>query len=342
MKGLIVSKEYQLQLVDNIPMPIPGEYDALVHNVCCIICNGTDNEIIKGSLAEIREYPVMLGHESAGYIIACGSKVRNYRQGDLVTRSIVRKNKKYASGWGGFSEYGIVTDYHAMTNDGYKKASQYTIGLMQRVFPVGITPLQAAMTITFKEVYSAFDRIGVSEGDILLIVGDGPVGLCMTSIAGMFNVKELYMLGQNEMTLIIAKNIGATAVYNHHNPEEAQTLTARCARRINHYIDTIGLDATIRQGLPFLAPDGMITVYGLHSGDELRMPLTGMRNWGIRFMQFPIHDKEGAAHDVICQAVLSGQLIPDILISHRFAIEDFQEAFALINKNKAVKVALML
>lgn len=342
MKGLIVTKEHQLRLVDDIPLPVLGEYDALVRNVCCIICNGTDNEIINGSLAEIRDYPVMLGHESAGYVVECGAKVRNYQKGDLLTRSIVRKNEKYASGWGAFSEYGVVTDYQAMIADGYQEASKYTIGLMQRVFPAGITPLQAAMTITFKEVYSAFCRIGVAKNDILLIVGDGPVGLCMTSIAEMFGVDELYMLGENEMTLAMAEKMGATAVYDHRNPEQLQALTKRCVRKVNHYIDTVGLESTTRQGLPFLAPDGMITVYGLRSGKELHLPLSGMRNWGVRFMQFPIHEKEGAAHNVICQAVLTGRLQPERLISHCLPIADFQEGFALIRNKKAVKVALLL
>lgn len=341
MKGLIVTKKYQLQLVDDIPMPILGDYDALVKNVCCLICNGTDHEIIKGSLAEIKEYPVMLGHESAGYVIACGNKVRNYGSGDLVARSIVRKNAKYASGWGGFAEYGVVTDYQAMVEDGYEEAQRYTIGCMQRVFPEGITPIQAAMMITFKEVYGAFKRIGVAEGERILVVGDGPVGLSMVLLAPLVGAGEIYILGQNPKTLALAKKIGAKAVYNTLNSGEFESLTRRCQGQINHYIDTIGLNSTTCQGLPFLAPDGLITVYGLHSGEELCIPLKGMRNWGVRFMQFPIHQKEGAAHEPICEAVLSGQLDPEILITHCLSMKDYREGFKLIQEKKAIKVGLM-
>lgn len=342
MKGLIVTEKHQLQLVDDIPMPVLGDYDALVKNVCCLICNGTDQEIIKGSLAEIQEYPVMLGHESAGYVVACGKKVRNYRSGDLVSRSIVRKNEKYASGWGGFAEYGVVTDYWAMVEDGYEEAERYTIGCMQRVFPEGIEPVHAAMMITFKEVYSAFKRIGVTEGDRILVVGDGPVGLSMVLIAPLFGAGEIYMLGQNPKTLALAKKIGAKGVYNTLNSGEFDELKLQCGGRINHYIDTIGLNVTTCQGLPFLAPDGLITVYGLHSGEELRIPLKGMRNWGVRFMQFPIHQKEGAAHEPVCQGVLSGQLDPEILITHYLPITDYREGFKLIQEKKAIKVALMM
>ena len=210
MKGLIVTKDHRLRLADDIPDVVPGDYDALVKVSCTLICNGTDNEIIHGTLDEIREYPVMLGHESAGYVVALGSKIRNYRIGDLVSRTIVRKNEKYATGWGAFSEYGVVTDYHAMVEDNAPDAQRFTIGLMQGAYPRGIRPLEAAVMITYKEVYSAFTNIGVTASDTVMIVGDGPVGLTMVTIAKLLGVQEVYVIGQNPYTMDIARAQGAT------------------------------------------------------------------------------------------------------------------------------------
>lgn len=342
MKGLIVTEKHELRLVQNIPMPELGDYDALVKNHCCIICNGTDLEIVNGRLAEISEYPTMLGHESAGYVIKCGEKVKNYGVGDLVVRTIVRKNAKYSSAWGGFSEYGIVTDYNAMVCDGFPEADNYTIGLMQRVFPNTITPLQAAMSITFKETYSAFSRLSVQEGSTLVLVGDGPVALCMTNIAKLFGVKEVFLIGENEKTMKMALSLGATAAYNHLDGQEMMQLNAKCHKRVNYYIDTIGTNETIAQGLGFLDKDGMIVVYGLHSGAELRVPLMGMRNFAIRFMQFPIHIKEGEAHGNMVRAIMDGKIDIDALVTNIMPIEDFSKAFALIQSKQAVKVALLL
>ena len=79
-------------------MPVLGEYDALVRNECCLICNGTDNRIIAGTLAEIREYPVMLGHESAGFIIERGSKVRNFED-RRFSYSFHRAEKRQVRQW---------------------------------------------------------------------------------------------------------------------------------------------------------------------------------------------------------------------------------------------------
>ena len=341
MKGLIVTPEHQLQLVHDIPMPEMNDYDALVQVECTLICNGTDNEIRHGKLAEIQEYPVMLGHESAGRIVKLGSKVRNYRIGDLVSRTIVRKNEKYACGWGAFSEYGVVTDYHAMVADGYPDASRFTIGHMQGVYPEGISAVEAGMMITFKEVYSAFTRMGIHSQDRIMIIGDGPVGLTMVLIAKMLQVEEIYLIGQNPMTMEIARKEGATRVFNDLSPEDHAEMEHLCARRITQYIDAVGFPHTTLQGQKFLANGGMINVYGLRSEEEMRMPLKGMlRNWGIRYMQFPIHPLEGAAHKPICDAVVQGRLNPMSLITHQLPIEQFQEGFDLIDQKKAVKVAL--
>lgn len=341
MRGLIVTPEHKLELVNDIPMPEMLEYDALVKVECTLICNGTDNEIRHGTLAEIRDYPVMLGHESAGRVVAVGSKVKNYKIGDLVSRTIVRKNEKYASGWGAFSEYGVVTDYHAMEADGYPDAAKFTIGHMQGVYPEGISAVEAGMMITFKEVYSAFMRMGIVPEDKMMIIGDGPVGLSMVLIAKMLNVSEIYLVGQNPMTMEIAKKEGATRVFNDLSEEDHRAMEEICGRRITQYIDAVGFNKTSLQGQKFLANGGMINVYGLRSSEEITLPLrTMIRNWGIRYMQFPIHRLEGLAHKPICDAVLEGKLHPMAMITHQLPIEEYQKGFDLIDEKKAVKVAL--
>ena len=342
MKGLIVTREHKLELVDDIPMPVPGDYDALVKVECTLICNGTDNEIINGTLKEITEYPVMLGHESAGFVVSVGKKVRHYKQGDLVSRTIVRKNDQYATGWGAFSQYGLVTDYTAMVEDGCPEADRYTVGLMQGVYPRGIRPLEAAVMITLKEVYSVFMRIGLRESDKILIVGDGPVGLSMVMLSKMLGVEEIYLSGQNPLTMEIIRKSGATRVFDDLSDADRIEMEAVCGRRITQYMDAVGYPQTTLQGLKYLAAGGMINVYGLRSGSELKLPLDGMlRNWGIRFMQFPIHAIEGAAHQPICDAMLAGKLHPLSMITHQMPVEEYRHGFDLIRRREAVKVALL-
>ncbi|MFQ9152265.1 MAG: hypothetical protein ACLR6B_12985 [Blautia sp.] len=41
MKGLVVTEDNKLYLEEKLPIPEIGEYEALVKNECCMICNGT-------------------------------------------------------------------------------------------------------------------------------------------------------------------------------------------------------------------------------------------------------------------------------------------------------------
>ena len=94
MKGLIVTQEKELMLVDDIPMPQINEYEALVKMNCCMVCNGTDLDIIDGGVREACNYPLVLGHESVGRIIDLGSKVTSYKLGDLVLRPSLKDTDK--------------------------------------------------------------------------------------------------------------------------------------------------------------------------------------------------------------------------------------------------------
>lgn len=54
MKGIIVEKDGTIRLADDIPMPEPGPYEALVKIESCMICNGTDMEIIRENCRKLR------------------------------------------------------------------------------------------------------------------------------------------------------------------------------------------------------------------------------------------------------------------------------------------------
>ena len=80
MKGLIVDEQGCVRLVNDIPFPEPGDYEALVKVECCMICNGTDMEIIQKKLEETTRYPLVLGHEGVGVVVKTGKKVRNIKE----------------------------------------------------------------------------------------------------------------------------------------------------------------------------------------------------------------------------------------------------------------------
>ncbi len=97
MKGINSRKRWTIRLADDIPMPEPGPYEALVKIESCMICNGTDNGNYSGELPEAQVFPTVLGHESAGRVVKIGEKVKAYKIGDMVVRASLPSTDKYAS-----------------------------------------------------------------------------------------------------------------------------------------------------------------------------------------------------------------------------------------------------
>ena len=100
MKAVIVQSPNKLKIKE-IPEPKIGDYECLCQILACSVCGGTDNHLLEGDVIHTKKYgvkyPLLLGHEGIGRIIECGKKVRNFKNGDLVTRVINKtpKNREF-------------------------------------------------------------------------------------------------------------------------------------------------------------------------------------------------------------------------------------------------------
>ena len=177
MKAAIVETPGVLN-VREVPDPKPGVYDSICRNLYGATCSGTDLHIIHGRFPGRVDYPTVLGHETVGRVVDVGPRVRHLQVGDLVTRSGTNSLSEpgLSSTWGGFAEYGIVTDHWAMKDDGLDDV-MWKSHVAQQIVPPDVEPAMATMLITWRETLSYVKRMGVSHGATVLLMGSGGVGL---------------------------------------------------------------------------------------------------------------------------------------------------------------------
>ena len=53
------------------------------------LCNATDSKLIAGKFPGVDTYPLALGHENAGIVVAVGEKVRNFKVGDRAIGGLI-------------------------------------------------------------------------------------------------------------------------------------------------------------------------------------------------------------------------------------------------------------
>ncbi|HLZ09963.1 MAG TPA: zinc-binding dehydrogenase, partial [Chloroflexota bacterium] len=299
MRAAVVRGQGQLTL-ESVPEPTIGEYDALVEILACGVCTGTDTHILAGAFPYLAPYPFILGHESIGRVVARGPKVRYLHPGDLVLRPVaVRPGETlgpYGSVFGGFAEFGVVTDAQALIEDTPcgQTPKLPPFATAQQVVPSDFDPIDAGMFITFKETLSWLHHLGPLFGRSLLVLGTGPVGLCFVRIAKYLGADPVLVVGRRDERLEIAVRLGADHGIN--TVRQATVATVReltAGKGVDYLVEAIGDAELLAEAMGAVADQGNIAIYGVPPKLETTLRWTGMPStWQLGF----IRPREADAH----------------------------------------------
>lgn len=189
MLAAVAEKPYELVIKD-VPRPAAGPNQVVIKTLASSICNATDNHIFEGIFDGYHDrYPQILGHEVCGEVVELGEGVTEVKLGDRIA---------LYTGNGAFAEYVLVDvpGYYAKV-------------------PENMTNEEASISEMLDGAYtSTIACAEVKEGERVLIIGAGPLGLtaagCAASQGAVVCVVDFY---QNRLDK--AKELGAKYVYNH-------------------------------------------------------------------------------------------------------------------------------
>jgi len=331
MQAAVVKKIGEV-VVESVPVPRPNKYQALVKIVCGATCNSTDYRIVHGNLPWKMDYPCILGHESVGRIVSLGSKVKCFEIGELVLRpTAVYPDEKldgYYSGWGGFAEYGLVTDVKAMIDDGVDKSTINSYAFLHQKVPSGMDPADAVIAITLREVMSWVDALGISTSSSVLVIGDGPVGLAYVQCAKIHGANPIILVGHRNERLKLGQAIGADHIINSQYMDflvEVKNIME--SEGVDFLIDCTGDQLIFNIALKVLKSSGKAAAYGTP-----KVPPTGPVPSDPRIVK--ITTNEPGAHDEIIRLILDGKINPKHFYSERLPLSRISEAIDRIRRKK--------
>ena len=340
MKAVAVTDVGRLEFVE-LPVPKFAEYECLVKITACGLCNGTDMKHIDGTLGNIREqYPVILGHEAVGAVVEVGSKVRNFRLGDIITDPVPAvDDDSYDAGCAGFCEYGVVQDLEVMREEGVDQSAFRPLTKRAGLVRVEMAPEDAAMLVTFKETYSAIKNFGIGEGSRVLIYGDGPNGLALATFARMVGAAWVGVVGHwDERLERIAKVARVDETINSHKDAPLGVLAGR---RVDVVIDAVGSVEIIKEGFRALKRLGKLGVFGVLKNTEPDLPIRAIPNsMALQMLSWPVGAQD--VHDEVVDMVQNGKLTPSDFYSHVDSWENIEEAVRKVRAREAFKVILRI
>ncbi|QGS52076.1 alcohol dehydrogenase catalytic domain-containing protein [Spiroplasma tabanidicola] len=344
MKAACFDKSNLKYVVKEIEKPgIQKQTDAIVKMMYTTIC-GTDLHILKGDVPEVPDGCV-LGHEGIGRIEQLGSEVSNLKIGDVVIVSCITScgKCKYCStncqshcedgGWifghlinGTHSEYLRVP--HA-TNSLHKidpKKGFENYVLISDIFP------------TSYEIGVLNGRI--KEGDVVTIIGAGPIGLAGLMTAKQINPKKIIMIDLDRSRLDFAKEHGATDIVCATGEEAIKEIMKITNNEgSNVVIEAIGTKFTFDLAQKIVSTAGHIAIVGVF-GESVEFNLQDLWIKNITLTTGLVNANSSLE---LIENINKNKIPFEKLISHKFNFEDIEKAFDVFKNakdNKTLKVLI--
>lgn len=313
--------------VGQAPIPTIGPTDVLVKVRASSIC-GTDAHIYNwDAWADNRiqaPMPFVFGHEFCGDIIEVGKQVQNLAIGDFISAEShipclhcfqCQNNQMHicqnikAIGVdvnGGFAEYVSVPAVCAWKNPPDMPPE---IASLQE-------PLGNAVYATLAE-----DVAGKS----VAVFGCGPSGLFSVGVAAASGGGPVISIIKHDFRRKIAEAMGASYVYQtgkQNIPEEISKLTH--GQGVDVVLEMTGKPQAIHDAFQIVKKGGRITIYGLPTA---AVPIDLAKDVifkGIRI--YGIYGREMyQTWNKMRNLLSSGQLDPRPVITHRYALSEFEE-----------------
>ena len=209
MKAIEITKPFEIRITEK-EKPIPKQGEALLQVLCCGIC-GADLASFTGN-QPFTTYPRIPGHEFSARIVEIPENDKGFKAGDIITC-----NPYFNCGECYACKRGIVNACHDNQTMGVQRDGSFqeyvTMPIERIIDGKGLSAEQLALIEPFSISCHALSRIEVKEGDNLLIMGAGPIGLFALirakSLGARVAVADLL-----ESRLELAKEYGADLVIN--------------------------------------------------------------------------------------------------------------------------------
>jgi alcohol dehydrogenase len=318
--------------------------DAIVRIDSSTIC-GTDLHILKGDVPETTPGTV-LGHEAVGTVQEVGAGVSTVAPGDRVLMSCVSscgrcrfcKEGRYGQCLGGggwiFGHLinGLQAEYARVPfadNSVYKVPAQ--LSDEQVLFLADILPTSFEVGVL---------NGMVAPGDVVAIVGAGPIGLAAILTAKLYTPGKIVAIDLADSRLESARRFGADETINNGREDAvARVMELTDGLGADVAFEAVGVPQTFELSADLIRPGGHVANIGVH-GRSAELHLEKL--W-IRDVTITTGLVDTFSIPQLMRLISSGRLDPSLFATHRFALGDTMTAydtFADAANSGALKVVL--
>ncbi len=319
------------------PLPLILDGEILVQLRACGIC-GTD---IAKVYDPYFKKPVQLGHELVATVVE--SKSERFKIADRV--AIAHHAPDYNSHYSrrGSAPMDPLFKRSNIEPAGFAEFIRVPELLVENTvvkIPVHVPDLRAVFMEPLACCLRALERVSLLEGDTVLIVGAGAVGILFLPLFRDLKMKAL-VLDMREERLVLANAWGAAESWIA-NKIDASELAKRhtAGRGVDVVILSVVTKTTIETAILAVRDGGTIIIFGSKPKNEITIDW-----WEIWRREINLITSYSATPDLMLRAMdlLSREdYALETLISHQLPLLEAQQAFDLVHEGKASKTIITL
>ncbi len=324
------------------PVPEPGPGEVVARVKAATTC-GTDVKMFtRPYVSSVIKLPSPFGHEWAGEVVAVGPGVEGWEPGDriragnsapcLTCRFCRRGQQNLCEDrlwlWGAFAEYIKVPAHMLKVN-------------AQKV-PEGLSYEEAAVAEPLACVLHGAKAAGIKPGDVVAIIGSGPIGILHAQVAKRMGAVEVIICDLIEERLKVALSVGADLAVNAREEDPTEVVRAESdGLGADVVIEAVGLPSTWEKAFELVRRGGTVLEFGgCPPGTSISVSTELLHYGELRVLgSFHATPRE---FEVALSMIASGAIkVKPLITSRRHLAEIHDVLRGLVEEKKDLKVAVI-
>jgi L-iditol 2-dehydrogenase len=328
-RALVIASPGSLAL-QGVPELVPGPGEVVARPVHVGVC-GTDLELLAGVVdPDYVRYPLVPGHEWSGVIEAVGPGVTNLGPGQRVIAEGIIPDRVCEQCVLGNTNLCAVYDEVGFTRAGAAADQVLVPAQVVHALAGSVSLLEAALAEPAAVAWRAIGRGHPRPGERVAVVGDGTLALVTAHLLGLYSPAELIVFGLRPAQAGLAAELGATGFE-----------TGDPAERFDLVVEAAGTAGAVERALALARRGGRVVLMGLAGNDvTARFPIDDVVNNDLRISAS--FSYTSAAWAEVTALFGSGQIRLSPLITHRFPLDAYEEAYQVLRESSGPRGKVML
>jgi len=341
MKAAVLHRAGEVRVEERqIPEPGPGE--VLVRVRAVGVCGSDVHYYKEGRIGRyVVEKPLILGHESAGEVVALGPGVSNLSVGSRVALEPgvpCRRCRACKSG-----RYNLCPDVTFMATPPVDGAFvEYIAWPADFTYPLpeNLGYAEGALMEPLAVGMHAVRRARLVPGCTVLVLGGGPIGQLALLAAKAAGAGRIILADLEDRRLQVASSLGADVTVNPRQVSIFDTVRAATGGEgPGLVIEAAGSAETVRQGIEVVRRGGTVVWIGLPGADPC--PISVLQAIDKEVDVLGVFRYANVYPDAI-RLVASGKINLALLVTHRFPLLEVKQALDTVVEQKASAMKVLV